>query len=193
MGELVVGVSDQFKIEIVCKYESAKITSETACKLLQISPRTLRRYVARYKAEGLGFFRHRNRRKRPWNKKPDEIKLAVQKIMKDVLFDFNISHAREKIRDNYGITIAPETMRRWCHEIGMVKHKKNVAVSSATAGIGKRKKAYSSSSMVVIINGSVMSLRVYLLLSTMQRQKLFMQNFVLGKQCLIACVYYEEL
>ena len=123
MGELIMSVSDQFKIEIVCKYESAKITSATACKLLQISPRTLRRYVARYKVEGLGFFRHRNRRKRPWNKKSDEIKHAVQKIMKDVLFDFNISHAREKIRDNYGITVAPETMRRWCHEIGMVKHK----------------------------------------------------------------------
>lgn len=123
MGEIVVGVSDQLKIEVVCKYESGKITSATACKLLQISERTLRRYVARYKTEGLGFFRHRNRRRRPWNKKPDEIKEAVQKIIKEVLYDFNISHAREKIRDSYGINIPQETMRRWCHEIGMVKQK----------------------------------------------------------------------
>lgn len=118
-----MGASDQLKIEVICKYESGRITSETACRLLQISERTLRRYVARYKAEGLGFFRHRNRRRRPWNKKPDEIKHAVQKIMKEVLYDFNMTHAREKIRLNYGINIPQETMRRWCHEIGMVKQK----------------------------------------------------------------------
>ena len=123
MGDIVVGTSDQLKIEVVCKYESGKITSETACKLLKISERTLRRYVARYKEEGLGFFRHRNRRRRPWNKKPDEVKKAVQMLVKDVLYDFNMSHAREKIRDNYGISIPQETMRRWCHEIGMVKQK----------------------------------------------------------------------
>jgi len=123
MGELVVGITDQLQIEVICKYDSGKITAETACKLLQISERTLRRKVARYKVEGLGFYRHRNRRKRPWNKKPDEIKKAVQKLMKEVLYDFNMTHAREKIRDNYGITIQQETMRRWCHEIGMVKHK----------------------------------------------------------------------
>ena len=79
--------------------------------------------MGRYKKEGPGFFTHKNRRRRPWNKKPDEIKRAVQKIMKDVLYDFNMSHARQKIRDNYGINIPQETMRRWCHEIGMVKQK----------------------------------------------------------------------
>ncbi len=123
MGDLFVGVSDQLQIEVICKYEAGKINAETACRFLQISARTLRRKVARYKVEGLGFFRHRNARRRPWNKKPDEIKQAVQKIMKEVLFDFNMTHAREKIRESYGLNIAPETMRRWCHEIGLVKHK----------------------------------------------------------------------
>lgn len=43
--------------------------------------------------------------------------------MNEVLFDFNMPHAREKLRDHYGLTISAETMRKWCHEIGMVKHK----------------------------------------------------------------------
>ena len=120
---IYMSVSDQLRIEVVCKYTSGQMDAGMACKLLQVSPRTLRRMVARYKTEGLGFYRHKNRSKRPWNKKPEAIKQAVQKILKEVLYDFNMTHAREKLEQNYGLKIAPETMRRWCHEIGMVKQK----------------------------------------------------------------------
>lgn len=120
---IYMGASDQLRIEVVCKYESGRMSAETACKLLQISERTLRRYVTRYKKQGLGFIRHQNKGRKPWNRKPEELKAAVQKIMNEVLFDFNMTHARELLAQNYGLIITKETMRRWCHEIGMVKHK----------------------------------------------------------------------
>ena len=120
---IYMSVSDQLRIEVICKYESGKMSAASACTLLSISERTLRRQVARYKIEGLGFIRHRNKGRRPWNRKPDPIKSAVHRIMKEVLFDYNLTHAREVLVQSYGLSITQETMRRWCQEIGMIKHK----------------------------------------------------------------------
>jgi transposase len=120
---IFMGKRHQLKYEIVCKYEAGQITCQTACKLLGISDRTLRRYVQRYKIRGLGFVRHGNRGRKPANTTASEIKEVVQRLMREVLYDFNMTHAREKIESHYGLKIPRETMRRWCHEIGMVKQK----------------------------------------------------------------------
>jgi transposase len=121
--ELMMSASDQLKWEVVSKYESGKLSVATACKLLDVSTRSLRRYVQRYRQRGLGFVQHGNKRRKPKNMHPPEIKAAMQRLMKEVFFDFNMSHAQEKIREQLGLDVPRETFRRWCHEIGMVKQK----------------------------------------------------------------------
>ena len=44
--------------------------------------------------------------------------------MREKYPDFNMSHCREKLRDDEKIFVQPETFRKWCHEIHHVKRKK---------------------------------------------------------------------
>ena len=48
----------------------------------------------------------------------------MQELLKEKYFDFNMLHAREKIREELGAEIKRETFRSWCHEIGMVAQAK---------------------------------------------------------------------
>lgn len=116
-----MGAKDLLKLDIVCKVEAAKLKRLDAETLLQVSPRTLRRYLENYREKGIGFIRHGNRGSEPKNKLDDVIKRRAQHLMKEKYFDFNVSHALEKIREELGIEIKRETFRKWCHEIGMVK------------------------------------------------------------------------
>lgn len=119
-----MGAQEQLILEIVCKVETGKLTRPEGQKLLQISARTLRRYLKNYRKKGVGFVRHGNRGRAPKNKLAPEIKNQVQGLMKEKYFDFNMLHAMEKIKEEIGVTLTRETMRRWCHEIGMVKRAK---------------------------------------------------------------------
>src|ERR1700743_3212589 len=116
-----MGAQEQLILEIVCKIETGKLTRPEGQKLLQISARTLRRYLKDYRKKGIGFVRHGNRGRAPKNKLAPELKNQVQGLMKEKYFDFNMLHAMEKIKEEIGVTVTRETMRRWCHEIGMVK------------------------------------------------------------------------
>lgn len=119
-----MGAKDLLKLDIVCKVEAAKLERVEAETLLQVSPRTLRRYIENYREEGIGFIRHGNRGRAPKNKLDITLKRRVQELMKEKYFDFNMCHALEKLKEELGVEIKRETFRSWCHEIGMVKRAK---------------------------------------------------------------------
>jgi transposase len=124
VGSLILGAQEQFILEVVCKVETGKLTRPFAQKLLQVSARTLRRYLKGYRKKGIGFIRHGNRGRAPKNKLNPDLKSKVQWLVKEKYFDFNMLHAMEKLKEELGVSLTRETMRRWCHEIGMVKRSK---------------------------------------------------------------------
>jgi transposase len=100
---------------------SGELSTKEALTLLDVSERTLRRWLRAFEKEGLAFYRHGNKGKAPANKKPDELKSQVMKFVEAELYDFNMLHALEKIESKFSLKINRETFRRWCHEKGMVK------------------------------------------------------------------------
>lgn len=121
MGALVVGTRDQLIIQTVVQVATGKLSFKEGLTLLQVSERTLRRYVRAYEKESLSFIRHGNCGKRPYNKKSEEFKAQIMRYVEAELYDFNMCHALEKITEKFNVTVARETFRRWCHERGMVK------------------------------------------------------------------------
>lgn len=124
MEGLVMKGWDQLCLELVSKVCSGQMRREQAEQLLQVNERTLRRYLKQYREHGIGFIRHGNKGRAPVNKKDDFVKRRVQEVMKEKYFDFNMEHAREKIREETGWDIKRETFRSWCMEVGMVKKAK---------------------------------------------------------------------
>lgn len=122
--EFLMGVKAQLKLDVVHKVELGKIDRRRACLALDVSERTLERYIANYRREGALFTRHGNDGRVPINKTEEKIKEQVLNLIREKYHDFNMSHAREKLLEDEKIKIKRETLRKWCHEINHVKRKK---------------------------------------------------------------------
>lgn len=96
---------------------------QTACQILECLERTLRRYLKDYKERDILFVQHKNANKTPYNKTDEHIKEMAVFLIKSKYFDFNVLHLQEKLLE-HGLDIKRETLRKWCHEINMLKMKK---------------------------------------------------------------------
>ena len=119
----ILSAKEQLKLEILVKVMAGIMTSKTGALLLQVDPRTFRRYLKSYREKDVMSIKHGNSLKRPHNKTVDEIKLRVLDLIKMKYFDFNVIHLQEKLCEE-GLKIKRETLRKWCHEIGIVKRSK---------------------------------------------------------------------
>jgi len=115
--------NEQQIFEIIRQVDSGKLDRRTACEVLDVSERSLYRYLKGFRSKGLMFLKHGNRGRKPSNVHPYEVKAAAIKIMREVLFDFNMTHGREVIQEKFGLKIPRETFRRWCHAGDIVKHR----------------------------------------------------------------------
>lgn len=123
MGDLRLDAEDQFKLEIICKLEMRKLTVAQASQLLRLSERSIYRALKSYRTQGAFFLKHGNCLKKPWNKTDSDLKIHVQKLIKEKYFDFNVIHCQEMLLDE-GIKVKRETLRKWCHELKLVKRSK---------------------------------------------------------------------
>ena len=119
-----VDAKTQLKIDIIGKVFQGNISIYNASKLLRRSPRTIERYLASYRRKGILFAQHGNANATPRNKTSHTKKKKIQTLIKNKYYDFNITHLKEKLSSNEGITIGRETLRKFAHEIHCVKRKK---------------------------------------------------------------------
>ena len=115
-----VGKKKQLQIDVTQKLTQGKLTMRDAQTMLSCSERTLWRWMRRQRTDPL-FFLHKNTGRTPKNRIDPELKRAIQALMTEKYFDFNLEHAREKIEAELGLKLGRETFRKWMHEIGMVK------------------------------------------------------------------------
>lgn len=113
----------QLKLEVIVKVCTGLMPRQKAIQLLQCSERTLRRYIRDYEHRDILCVQHKNTGKIPHNKSAPEIKEMVHFLIKNKYYDFNILHLQEKLQE-HGLDIKRETLRKWSHEINMVKKKK---------------------------------------------------------------------
>lgn len=119
----ILSAREQLKLEILVKVMAGIMTSKTGAQLLEVDPRTFRRYLKSYREKDVLSVKHGNCFVRPHNKTNNEIKKSVIDLIKNKYFDFNVLHLQEKLAEE-GLKIKRETLRKWCHEIGMVKRAK---------------------------------------------------------------------
>lgn len=111
----------QLKLDIISLLDQKKISLGEAIVSLDVSERTVLRYLEGYRKLGPKFVDHGNTGRSPVNKTSPEIIQRSKLLMKEKYFDFNMTHALEKLSSKEGIKINRETFRQTCHEIGLVK------------------------------------------------------------------------
>lgn len=112
---------DVFEFEQIEKFLSGQQSRSDTALLMGQTERTITRKARRVESKGLLGVKHGNCNNRPKNKKSDLIKEHVCKLIKKDYFDYNMTHLKETLKANNGITISYTTLRRWCHEINIVK------------------------------------------------------------------------
>lgn len=120
MGVLILNAKDQLKLEVISKLDSKRMSVKDVSLVLSLSERSVFRLLKNYREYGAIFLKHRNSFKTPWNKTDPKLKKQVQQLIKEKYFDFNVLHLQEKLVEE-DIHVKRETLRKWAHEISMVK------------------------------------------------------------------------
>lgn len=92
---------------------------------------------------------HQNIGKPPSNKTCDDVKHAVQKLIKEKYFDVNLTHLAELLQDNESIRVKRETLRSWAHQIHHVKRAKR-----RRSRVRKRRERMESPGLLLQMDGS---------------------------------------
>lgn len=114
----------QFLYSTVSDFINGKLTRIEASEVLEVTERSITRMARRVEKKGLLAGVHGNRSKTPWNKKDEDQKKSVMGLVEKQYFDFNMTHCLEKLKEEHGIKVGYETLRRWCHEKKLVKRAK---------------------------------------------------------------------
>jgi transposase len=116
-----MNAQEQLTLDIIAKISTGKMTRKEGQSVLDVSERTLRRHLKSYSDQGPIFIKHGNYKKSPINLTNPAIKKQVLDLIREKYFDFNLTHCLEKLKREYSIEVSHDTLRRWSHEIGMVK------------------------------------------------------------------------
>ena len=119
-----MSAQDQLTLDVIVKVSTGSISRLDGQRVLDVSERTIRRYLSEYKNKGVIFVKHGNCGRSPTNATSPELKEKIQALVKENYFDFNMSHCLEKLSANEGLHLKRETFRKWCHEINLVKKAK---------------------------------------------------------------------
>jgi transposase len=86
-----------------------------------VHERTVSRLAREIREKGLLGIKHGNFQRRPKDKTPDNLKDQVCSLLREEYFDMNITHAKEILNKKHQIKVPYTTLRRWCHELHLVK------------------------------------------------------------------------
>lgn len=120
---LMLSAAEQFKLDLVVKVLSGKMSRAQAMRLLNVSKATFKRYIKGYQQRGAAFVKHGHCGRTPHNRLSRELQSQVKELIQKKYFDFNMTHLHERLQED-GFEIGRETLRKWCHELKMVKRAK---------------------------------------------------------------------
>ncbi|MBF0208527.1 MAG: ISNCY family transposase [Oligoflexia bacterium] len=112
---------DQLKFEIISKVVAGLIDSKLAAQALHVSYRTIGRYKKGFLKKGSTFLFHGNRGRTSHNATSAEVKEKIINQLIEKYFDFSISHAWEKLKEDDLQIVGYKTLLRWCHEKKYIK------------------------------------------------------------------------
>lgn len=89
--------------------------------LIGKSYRQAQRIIKKVEDRQMFGVKHGNNNRAPCNKITLDFKTSVMDLLRTKYFDFNLSHFQEKLREEEGIEVGRETLRKWAHEANLVK------------------------------------------------------------------------
>lgn len=96
----IINAQEQLKLDVLYKLSHKKIEIYEAAKILNVSERTVKRYLKKYQDIGFLCVWHGNKGKIPKNRISKDLKTKVQSLVKDKYYDLNMLHCLEKLKSD---------------------------------------------------------------------------------------------
>jgi transposase len=120
-----MNTKDRKRFTILTRVKDGLIDQVKAAKDLKLSYRQIQRIYAKFLKEGEKSILHGLRGKQSNNQSDKSIKTSALEIFKEKYSDFKPTFASEKLEEEYGLKINPETLRLWLLKEGLwVKSRK---------------------------------------------------------------------
>jgi transposase len=95
-----------------------RLTNGQVAAALRLSVRQVRRLKRRFEQGGPAALAHGNRGRASPRRLGAAVRDAVSALMTSVYLGFNDSHLTEKLREEHGLAVSRETVRRWRQQLG---------------------------------------------------------------------------
>lgn len=123
-GVIVMKRREQQTYELALEVINGRLTIVEFSILIGKSYRQAQRILKSVAQRSLLGVKHGNLGKKPWNKTDHEMKCYVMSLLKTRYFDFNLTHFRERLLADEGISVKRETLRKWAKVENLVKRTK---------------------------------------------------------------------
>jgi transposase len=107
------------RVEVLGRVKGKGLKLVEAAEVLEISYRQAKRLWKRYRAGGHEGLQHRSCGRRSNRSKPAELRQKVLRRVRERYADFGATLASEHLRDDDGLEVHAETLRRWLKQEGM--------------------------------------------------------------------------
>lgn len=116
---VIMSVKELRRVSVIRQTMEKQLTQVKAGALLELTPRHIRRLIARVKQAGDQGLAHRGRGKPSNRRIPETVKAKGLKLYAQRYGDFGPTLAAEKLAECHGITISAETVRGWLRDAGI--------------------------------------------------------------------------
>jgi len=124
MPDTPLSPKEQQKLSVIQRAIKRELTNAQAAKMLEISTRQVKRLKKKLRIYGSGSVSHQLRGKPSNHHLPPEVKEKALQLVREHYADFKPTFASEKLEERHGISINPQTLRRWMATAGLWKTRK---------------------------------------------------------------------
>lgn len=110
---VIMSVKELGRVSVIRQTMEKQLTQVKAGALLGLTPRHIRRLIARVAQAGAQGLAHRGRGKPSNRRLPEKLKTKALKLYEKQYGDFGPTLAAEKLAEHQGITLSDETLRGW--------------------------------------------------------------------------------
>jgi len=107
------------RVEVMARVKAKNLKVVEAAELLEISYRQAKRLWQRYREGGREALQHRSCGRRSNRSKQGELRQNVIRRVRERYADFGATLASEHLREDDGLEVHAETLRRWLKQEGM--------------------------------------------------------------------------
>ena len=113
MGWVLMSERELQRVEVLAQIDDGRIDVRNGAHLLGLTRRQIFRLLKRYRADGAAAIRHRARGRAPNNRIHAAKRDYALSLIRESYADFGPPLAAERLRDDHGLTVSRETLRKW--------------------------------------------------------------------------------